>query len=175
MAAAAAAGPFAAAPAYAADRITIIAHAVHKTAATTGAGGDLTAAWRAKQGADIEWLTFGVEAVNERAFKEASLAEGNVDLVFILDRYTGPQFAGLFEDLRAWQAKDAIPDFAELPPGMLAAHTFGGKLTAIPFRHATHGFHYNTEFFADRGVAGPPASMEQAIALAEKMTYKRPD
>jgi multiple sugar transport system substrate-binding protein len=73
----AAAGPFAAGPARAAERMTLIAHAVHKTAATTGAGGDLTAAWRAKQGVDLEWLTFGVEAVNERAFKEASLTDGS--------------------------------------------------------------------------------------------------
>ena len=64
--------------------------------------------------------------------KEASLAEGNADVVFILDRYTGPQFAGLFEDLRTWQAKDPIADFAEIPAGMRAAHTFGGKLTAMP-------------------------------------------
>jgi multiple sugar transport system substrate-binding protein len=116
MAAVAAAGPFASGPARAADRMTIIAHAVHKTASTTGAGGDLTAAWRAKQGVDLEWLTFSVEAVNERAFKEASLAEGNADIVFILDRYTGPQFAGLFEDLKTWQAKDPIPILPRFPP-----------------------------------------------------------
>ncbi|MDQ6620063.1 MAG: extracellular solute-binding protein [Pseudomonadota bacterium] len=175
IAAAAAAGPFAAGLAYAADRITIIAHAVHKAAATTGPGGDLTASWRAKQGADIEWLTFGVEAVNERAFKEASLAEGNADIVFILDRYTGPQFAGLFEDIRAFQAKDPIPDLIEIPAGMLAAHTFGGKLTAVPFRHATHGLHYNTQYFAEKGVTEPPRTVEQAVALAEKLTFKRAD
>ena len=175
MAAAAAAGPLASKWAHAADRITIIAHAVHRTAATTGAGGDLTAAWRAKQSSDIEWLTFGVEAVNERAFKEASLSEGNADIVFILDRYTGPQFAGLFEDLNTWQAKDPIPQFAEIPAGMTAAHTFGGKLTAVPFRHATHGLHYNTEFFAEKGISEPPRTVEQAVALAEKLTYKRAD
>jgi multiple sugar transport system substrate-binding protein len=161
--------------AFAADRMTIIGHAVHKAAATTGAGGDVTAAWRAKNGADIEWLTFGVEAANERAFKEASLAEGSADIVFILDRYTGPQFAGLFEDLKTWQAKDPIPDFAEIPAGMLAAHTFGGKLTAIPFRHATHGLHYNLDYFAERGIAAPPKTVEEAVALAEKLTFKRAD
>ena len=175
IAAAAAVGPFAATRAYGADRLTLIGHAVHKVAATTGPGGDVTAAWRAKQGVDIEWLTFSVEGANERAFKEASLSEGNADIVFILDRYTGPQYAELFEDLRTWQAKDPIPDFAEFPRGMVAAHTFGGKITAIPFRHATHGLHYNTEFFAERGVAEPPRTVEQVAALAEKLTFKRAD
>ena len=170
----AAAAPFAPA-ARAADRMTLIGHAVHKAAATTGPGGDVTAGWRAKNGVELEWLTFGVEAANERAMKEASLAEGNADIVFILDRYTGPQFAGLFEDLRTWQAKDPIPDFAEIPAGMLAAHTFGGKLTAVPYRHATHGLHYNTEFLAERGVAEPPKTVEQVPALAEKLTWKRAD
>ena len=173
--AAVAAGPLAVTRALAADRLTIIGHAVHKNAATTGAGGDITSAWRTKHGAEIEWLTFGVEATNERAMKEASLAEGNVDIAFILDRYTGPQFAGLFEDLRTWQAKDPIPDFNEIPQGMLAAHTFGGKLTAIPYRHATHGLHYNTEFFAERGVTGAPKTVDEAIAAAEKLTFKRAD
>ncbi|MEP6941444.1 MAG: extracellular solute-binding protein [Betaproteobacteria bacterium] len=173
--AAAITGPLTVSRAVAADRLTLMGHAVHKAAATTGPGGDVTAAWRAKQGVEIEWLTFGVEAANERAFKEASLAEGNVDIVFILDRYTGPQFAGLFEDLRTWQAKDPITGFAEIPAGMFAAHTFNGKLTAIPFRHATHGLHYNTEIFAEKGIGEPPKTIEQAIALAEKLTYKRAD
>ena len=176
FAAATAAGPFAATNVLAAERMTIIAHAVHKTAATTGPGGDITAAWRAQHaGVEIEWLTFSVEGVNERAMKEASLSEGNADIVFILDRYTGPQFAGLFEDLRTWQAKDPVPNFAEIPAGMLAAHTFGGKLTAMPYRHATHGLHYNTEFFTARGVAEPPRTVDQVVALAEKLTYKRDD
>jgi len=52
--AAAVAGPFAATRAYAADRLTVIGHAVHKAAATTGAGGDVTAPWRAKQGVEVE-------------------------------------------------------------------------------------------------------------------------
>src|SRR5688572_5334611 len=131
---AAATGPLAAVRAFAADRLTVIAHAVHRTAATTGAGGDVLAPWRAKNGTEVEWLTFAVEAVNERAMKEASLAEGNAEDVFIRDRYTGPQCAGTFQDLRSWQAKGRIPDFAEIRAVMLASSTFTGKHTAIPAR-----------------------------------------
>jgi len=157
------------------ERMAIISHAVHRAAATTGAGGDVTAAWREKTGATIEWLTFGVEATNERALKEASLDKGSADVVFLLDRYTGPQFAGLFEDLGAWQAKTPIPQFDEIPKGMLAAHTLGGKLTAIPFRHATHGLHYNTEYLAEKGLSGPPRTVADMVAYAEKLSYTRPD
>ena len=162
-------------PAQAAGTLTVVAHAVHRAAATTGAGGDVTEAWRKEHGTSIEWLTFGVEAVNERAFKEASLSEGGVDVAFILDRYTGPQFASLFEDLGEWQKRDPIPRFEEFPAGMLAAHRFGGKLTAVPFRHATHGLHYNTAIMAERGVDGPPRTVENLAAVAEKLTFTRPD
>ena len=88
--------------------LTIVGHAVHRSAVVGGPGGDVSQAWREANGATIEWQTFGVEAANERAFREASLAEGNVDIVFILDRYTGPQFAGMFEDLQ--RVAGARPD-----------------------------------------------------------------
>lgn len=157
------------------ERFAVISHAVHKNAATQGPGGDVTAAWREKNGVAVEWLTFGVEATNERALKEAALDKGSVDVVFLLDRYTGPQYAGLFEDLGAWQAKQAIPQFDEIPKGMLAAHTLNGKLTAIPFRHATHGMHFNNDYLAERGLSGPPRTVADVVAYAEKLSFTRPD
>jgi multiple sugar transport system substrate-binding protein len=163
-----------AAPALAAEKVTIVAHAVHRQAATTGQGGDITASWRDKNGASIEWLTFGVGETNERTLKEASLAQGSADIGFMLDRYAGPQYANLFEDLNEWQAKDPIPDFAGIPGSMKAAHTFGGKLTAMPFRHATQGFFCNNTLLAERGVA-PPKTVEEMPAIAERLTYERPD
>lgn len=159
----------------AAAGLTIVGHAVHRSAVMGGPGGDVAQVWREKNAATVEWQTLGVEAVNERAFREASLSQGSVDIAFILDRYTGPQFAGLFEDLNAWQAREPIPAFDEFPLGMLAAHTFAGKLTAIPFRHATHGLHFNTAIAAERGVAGPPRTVEELAAVAEKLTYTRAD
>ena len=70
----------------AAERLSIFSHAVHKSVSTTGPGGDVTASWREKNGVEVEWLTSGVEATNERAFKEASLGQGNANIVFLLDR-----------------------------------------------------------------------------------------
>lgn len=161
--------------AQAGENLTLVGHAVHRSAIAGGPGGDVAQLWREKTGATIEWQTLGVEAANERAFREASLSQGSVDVTFVLDRYTGPQFAGLFEDLNEWQERDPIPRFNEFPKGMLAAHSFGGKLTAIPFRHATHGLHFNNVIAAERGVAGPPKTVEDLAAVAEKLTFTRPD
>lgn len=170
----AAAAPVLAMPhvARASEKLVITAHAVHRTAATTGRGGDITEEWRRANNVEIEWLTFGVEAVNERGLKEASLARGNVDIAFLLDRYTGPQFAPLFEDLGEWMGRTPLPDFAEIPQGMLAAHRFGTKQAAMPYRHATHGFHANKTFLAERGVA-MPRTLDETIAAFEKLSWMR--
>ncbi len=57
---------------------------------------------------------------------------------------------------------------------MKAAHTFGGKLTAMPFRHATQGFFCNTTLLAERGIAAPK-TVEEMPAIAEQLTYERSD
>lgn len=158
-----------------AAKFAVVAHAVHRAAVTTGGGGDITAPWRtANRDIAVEWLTFGIEAVNERALREATLAQSSIDLAFMLDRYTGPQYANLFEDLREWQARDPIPAFEEIPAGMLRAHTFAGKLTGMPYRHATHGLHVNRAIFEERGVT-PPRTVNDLAPVAEKLAHDRPD
>jgi len=162
-------------PAYASEKISIVAHAVHRGAATTGKGGDITASWRSSTGATIEWLTFGVDATNERALREASLSQGSIDLAFVLNGHVGPQYAQLFENIREWQARDPIPAFDEIPPAMLATHTYGDRLSALPYRHATHGLHYNADLFAARGLPGSPANVTDLVAAAEKLSFDRGD
>jgi multiple sugar transport system substrate-binding protein len=157
------------------EKLVIMSHAVHKAAVTGEKGGDSSADWQKRTGVGTEWLTFGVEAVHERVYREASLADGKVDIAFILERYSGPQVARLFEDLGQYQAKDPIEDFEEISAGMRTAHTHNGKLIAIPFRHATHGLLWNQVYFKERGVDGPPKSIEALLELAEKMTYTRSD
>lgn len=160
-------------------RVTIISHAVHRNVITGSQagnkGGDSTAAWRQRTGNEIEWLTFSVEGVGERLYREASLAQGTVDVGFMLERYSGPHIANLFEDLRDYQQKDPIEDFAEISPSMVAAHTFGGRNIGIPFRHATHGFFYNQVLMGERGIAEPPNTFEGVIEAAQKLTFARGD
>ena len=157
------------------DKLVVMSHAVHKGAVTGEKGGDSSAEWQKKNGVGVEWLTFGVEAVHERVYREASLSSGTVDIAFILERYSGPQVARLFEDLGEYQKRDPIEDFEEISAGMRTAHTHNGKLIAIPFRHATHGLLYNQVYFKERGVDAPPKTMEALLELAEKMSYTRAD
>ncbi len=158
-----------------APKFVVVSHVVHRNVATGEKGGDSTAPFRAASGREVEWLTFGVEAVNERAFREASLAQGGVDVAFILDRFGGPQIAGLFEDLGEWQKRDPIEGFDEISAGMRLAHTHRGKLIGIPYRHATHGLFVNDEFAKERGLAGHPKSFEEIVAWTETLTWTRGD
>ena len=158
-----------------APKFVVVSHVVHRNVATGEKGGDSTSPFRAAAGRDVEWLTFGVEAVNERAFREASLAQGSVDVAFILDRFGGPQIANLFEDLGEWQKRDPIEGFDEISAGMRLAHTHRGKLIGIPYRHATHGLFVNDAFAQERGLAGHPKSFEEIVAWTEKLTWTRGD
>jgi multiple sugar transport system substrate-binding protein len=165
-----------AAPALAQSRrFVIMGHAVHQRAVTGATGGDSSAAWRTGAGVETEWLTFGVEAVHERVFREAALAQGGVDVAFLLDRYTGPHVAPLFEDLRPFMAAEPLEAAEEIPAGMYAAHNFRDRQTGIPYRHATHGFFYNRALMRERGLEQVPTTFEQIIAAAERLSFARSD
>lgn len=156
-------------------KLTIMSHAVHRNVATGAKAGDSTAGWRQRNGVDVEWITFSVEGVHERVYREASLTEGAADIAFLLERYGGPHIAPLFEDLAEWQKRDPIEDLEEIGAGMRGAHTYGGKVIGIPYRHATHGFFYNRTFLREAGIAAAPTTLEAIIAAAEKLTYARGD
>jgi multiple sugar transport system substrate-binding protein len=165
-----------AAPALAQPRkFVIISHAVHRNVVTGARGGDSSAAWRQQNNLEIEWLTFGVEAVHERLYREARLSQGGVDMAFLLERYGGPHIATLFEDLRPYLEAEPIENFAEISPSMIAAHTYRGRLIGIPFRHATHGFFYNKALMRERGVEAVPDTFEGIIEAADKLSFARGD
>lgn len=157
------------------EKLSIMSHAVHRAVVTAPTGGDSAGEWSQANGVKLEWLTFGVPEVHDRLYREASLAQGSVDLGLVANRYIGPRIATLFEPLDAYLEKAPIEDFGDIAPGMVETMTYGGKRYGIPFRHATSGLHYNKAFFAERGIAGPPRTMEELIAFAEKLTYVRAD
>ncbi|MBL8839724.1 MAG: extracellular solute-binding protein [Alphaproteobacteria bacterium] len=158
-----------------ARKFVIMSHAVHQRAVTGTRGGDSSAEWKQRAGVETEWLTFGVEAVHERVYREAGLAEGGVDVAFVLERYGGPHIAPLFEDLGPHQQRDPIEDLTEIGAGMRAAHTYGTKVVGIPYRHATHGFFYNEALLTERGLTRPPQTLEEVMEYADRLSFVRGD
>jgi multiple sugar transport system substrate-binding protein len=154
----------------------IVSHAVHETVATTGDGGDITAPWQRKNGVgNIEWRTAGIPQIHETLFREASLRQTTVDVGYLLNTHLFPRIANLFEPLGGYQTDDPIADFDDFFPGMVDSLTIDGKLYGVPVRHSTSGLHYNQAYFEERGIPGPPQTMEELAEYARELTFTRSD
>jgi multiple sugar transport system substrate-binding protein len=174
VAAAAVAVPVHRVRAQASAPLQVIAHRVHKTVAA-GQAGDATAVFTQATGTPVEWTTFDTGPLQERLFREASLAETTFDVGFILNTQATPRTAALFEPLDAYLAKDPIDDPADVFSGLMKGMAVGGRQVALPVRHASSGVHWNVDILAERGFAKPPATIEEMAAMAKACTYKRSD
>ena len=156
-------------------QINVFAHRVLQNVSNGTKGGDVTQAFTKQTGGTVNWVTFETGPLHDRLFREASLGESTVDVAFILNTYATPRVASLFQPLDPYMAKDSIEDPSDIFPGLVKGVTLDGKLFAVPFRHASTGLHYNEEIFAERGIKGPPQTMEELVEVAKKCTYTRAD
>lgn len=155
--------------------VTLLAHPVIRHVATAPQGGDITAAWHARTGNTLDWVTLDTNPLHERLFREASLGHTSIDMATLLNARAVPRITSLFEPLDDYMKAAPIEDMPDIFPGLVKAMTFGGKVYGIPFRHSTSGLHYSAAIFAERGIAGPPKTIEELIAFARKATFTRAD
>ena len=156
--------------------LSVFGHRVHQAAATTGAGGDVTAAWRESTKNGVSWVTLGdVNAIHERLLREASLGNTSIDLAYLLNGRAIPRNLALFETLDAFMKEAPIEDFADFAPGLVAPLRSKAGLHGVPVRHAINTIIVNEELFAERGVDPNFKTFEQMIEAMRKMTYKRAD
>jgi len=156
-------------------KIMVIGHAAHRSALVNEKRSDVVAEWVAKSKTKVEWLTLGVPEIHDRIFKEASLDSGAFDVAFLANRYISPKVATLFEPLDDLLLKFPVENMDDFPKGMLDTFTFNGKLYGIPFRQATSGLLFNKTLLAERGLSGPPKTVNEFIEYAKKLTFTRPD
>lgn len=156
------------------EKLTIISHKVHQTVSTGSGGGDITKAWQDENGVGTEWVTLATSALHERLFRELQLPETTIDIAFLLNTRAVESVTKQLEPLSPLQAANPIEDMDDVFPGLVQGMTFNGTLFGVPFRHASSCFHYNERLLKEKGVA-PPTSVEELIAAAEKLTYKRDD
>jgi multiple sugar transport system substrate-binding protein len=150
-------------------------HRVHQNI-MNGPGGDVTAAWRAAEKAEINWITLGdVAAIGERLLREISLSETTLDLVHLVNGRAIPRNLGMLEPLDAFQQSAPIEEFADISAGLVGPLKLDGSLRGVPMRHATNALVYNEALFEERGIAGIPKTFEELMEAARKLTFKRPD
>ena len=154
--------------------LQVFAHRVMKTV-SVGSAGDATETFTKATGLAVEWTTFDTGPLQERLFREASLGDTAVDVGFILNTQAVPRVASLFEPLDPFQAKQPVEAFDDIFPGLVEGMTVGGNLVAMPFRHASSGFHYTEEILAERGFQKPPSTIEEVAEMAKACSYRRAD
>jgi multiple sugar transport system substrate-binding protein len=160
-------------PAWAASKtLSILAHRVHQTSLTTGPAGDLTKTWREGSDADLAWTTFDTNPLQDRLLREASLDRTDFGVGFLVNSRATRDVAKLLEPLDDHHAKAAIEDFGDIAPGLVSAMRFDGKLVGIPFRHATIGLFYNEALLEERGIKGPPSTIEELVEQAKQLTFQ---
>ena len=159
--------------------VTVLSHKVHENVArglTAGtSGGDVAGEWATKDGAQLNWVTGNIDHIHDRLGRELSLAESSVDLAFIINKFHTPRIAALLEPLDDRIAAGPIEILDSIPEPLKKALTHDGHLTAIPFRHATTGLHWNKTLFAEQGLDHAPTTLDELIEFARKMSYTRAD
>ena len=155
--------------------ITLLAHPVIRSVSDGPQGGDITASWRKRTGNALDWVTLETNPLHERLFREASLGSTSIDLATIVNARAVPRITTLFEPLDDYMQAQPVEDMGDIFPGLVRAMTFDGKLYGLPFRHSTSGLHYNAEMLAERGISGPPSTIEEFAEMAQKLTYTRAD
>jgi multiple sugar transport system substrate-binding protein len=159
--------------------LTVLSHKVHENVArglTAGtAGGDVAGDWANANGVSLNWVTGNIDPIHDRLGRELSLAESSVDLAFVINKFHTPRIAALLEPLDDLAKEGPIEILDSIPEPLKKALTHDGKLTAIPFRHATTGLHWNKTLFAERGLDRAPQTLDELIEYARKMAHVRSD
>ncbi len=169
----------AALPASAQTTVTVLSHKVHENVArglvAGTVGGDIAGEWAASSNAALNWVTGNIDPIHDRLGRELSLGESSVDLAFVINKFHTPRIAALLEPLDERIAAEPIEILDSIPEPLKKALTHEGKLTAIPFRHATTGLHWNRALFREQGLERAPQTLDELLEYARKMSYTRPD
>src|SRR5262245_13245174 len=161
------------------DRFVALAHKVHQQIIMGERGGDaknLAEPWLKEKGIGrIEWVTYGLDGIHDKLFREASLPKSTVDVGFLLNSYASPRITELMEPLDEWQQKAPVEDLPDFFPNMMKTVTIGNRLYGIPMRATTTFLHWNRAVFEERGIGGPPKTIEEFAEIARKCTFTRPN
>jgi multiple sugar transport system substrate-binding protein len=170
------AAALAAGPSWAAAKtLNILSHKVHETVLGTGTDNDLMKDWKAKNDANLVFTTFDSNPLQDRLFREASLPSTDYGVGYIIDNRPTADIAKLFAPLDDFLASAPIENYDDIAPGLREAMTVGGKTIGIPVRHATGGLFYNEQLLEEAGISAPPATLEELIEQAKKLTFTSKD
>src|SRR3990172_10522722 len=81
------------------EKVVALGHKVHQQIIMGERGGDaknLAEPWLKEKGIGrIEWVTYGLEGIHDKLFRDASLPKSTVDVGFLLNSYASPRITEL--------------------------------------------------------------------------------
>src|SRR5262245_41882090 len=123
-------------------------------------------------GIKVRLETFPDDPYRQKLRSEFTAGNSTVDLFQTLVPFDGLQFssAGWYAPLEEFMR--TVPpgyDWDDYEPSTTALLKIGGKQVGVPLHSETQLLMYNKELFQKAGVAGPPATYEEALAVAAKL------
>lgn len=158
-----------------ARKLDILSHRVHQLVLTQGAAGDLTEPFRKAENVELSWTTLDIGPLQDRLLREASLPQTDFGVGHLLNSRATRETARLLAPLDPHLAAEPIANYDDIAPGLRAAMKVDGTTIAIPVRHATNGLFHNQALLEERGIAGPPRSIEEFLDQCRKLSFRRAD
>ena len=153
------------------EKLVALGHNVHRLVSTEGPGGNVVKDWLDKSGVkQVEWITLGLDTLQDKLFREASLPKGSVDVGFILNTMLIPEIVNLFEPLDEYLKRLPIEDFEDIFGNLRDIATIDGKIYAIPYRQAVNTLLYNEAMYREAGINEPPKYIEDLLDNIPKLT-----
>lgn len=114
------------------------------------------------------------DVINQTLLSAYAADEGPTIVAMGAEQFAGYATAG------AWAPVDEVYDEgmldpATLPPASIEATTYEGERYGVPMSAAAGMLYFNNTLFADAGLDGPPASLEQLAEYAVTLTNYDPD
>lgn len=156
-------------------KLTILAHRVHQLVCTEGPAGDATKAWREQNGIALEWVTLDLNAIRDRLMREASLSHTDINVGFLLNTAAVPEALALFEPLDPFMHATPLEDPDDISAGFMKAFAYKGTQYGIPFRQAVNALHWNAALFHERGIEGPPDTIDGFLDISRKLSFTGKD
>jgi len=162
---------------FAQEKINVMAHRVHKdvVVGSSGAGINIMPDLIKQEGIDVEWQTLPWEKMQELIYREASLKQSNISVMYILDSWASPQMMKLFSPLNEYIEKNPIENFDSIAKGMRESMTINGKIYAIPVRANASLMFYNEKILKDHGFEKAPQNFEEVISIAKAVSGRQED
>jgi multiple sugar transport system substrate-binding protein len=82
--------------------------------------------------------------------------------------------SGAWIDLKKYIDRDKV-NLDQFPATVKNYTEYRGKRCAMPFLADAYGLYYNKKMFADKGISGPPKTLDELADYAKKLTVRDPD